>query len=282
VQYVAAVNLDVSTHVETARALQHSEAQFRTIIEHVPSGICITNEQGVFEYVNPSYCRIYGYREEELVGQPFTVVVPREQHQQAQVLHDTFLAERREIPADWTVVNKAGELLHILASAAYLEDTNGQARKVTFVLDITDRKRIEEQQALLQQQVIETQQALVRELQTPLIPITDDIVIMPLIGTIDTERAQQVMETLLEGVAEHQAELAILDITGVAVVDTQVAQALMRAAQAVRLLGARVMLTGIQPQIAQTLVHLGVDLSEISTQGSLQAGMAAALSQYRL
>jgi rsbT co-antagonist protein RsbR len=248
----------------------------------VPSGICITNEQGVFEYVNPSYCRIYGYREEELVGQPFTVVVPREQHQQAQVLHDTFLAERREIPADWTVVNKAGELLHILASAAYLEDTNGQARKVTFVLDITDRKRIEEQQALLQQQVIETQQALVRELQTPLIPITDDIVIMPLIGTIDTERAQQVMETLLEGVAEHQAELAILDITGVAVVDTQVAQALMRAAQAVRLLGARVMLTGIQPQIAQTLVHLGVDLSEISTQGSLQAGMTAALSQYRL
>jgi rsbT co-antagonist protein RsbR len=104
---------------------------------------------------------------------------------------------------------------------------------------------------------------------------------MPLIGTIDSGRAQQVMETLLEGVSAHQAELAILDITGVSLVDTQVAQALVRAAQAVRLLGARVMLTGIQPQIAQTLVHLGVDLSEIQTQGSLQAGIAAALTKRR-
>jgi anti-anti-sigma factor len=100
---------------------------------------------------------------------------------------------------------------------------------------------------------------------------------MPLIGTIDTGRAQQVMEALLEGVAHHQATLAILDITGVSVVDTQVAQALIGAAQAVRLLGAQVMLTGIQPQIAQTLVHLGVDLSGIETRGSLQSGIAEAL-----
>jgi anti-anti-sigma factor len=102
---------------------------------------------------------------------------------------------------------------------------------------------------------------------------------MPLIGTIDSQRAQQVMEALLEGVAQHQADLVILDITGVSVVDTQVAQAFIQAAQAVRLLGAHVMLTGIQPQIAQTLVHLGVDLSGIQTQGSLQAGIAAAMSK---
>jgi anti-anti-sigma factor len=102
---------------------------------------------------------------------------------------------------------------------------------------------------------------------------------MPLIGTIDSQRAQQIMEALLEGTAQHQAELAILDITGVAVVDTQVAQALVSAAQAVRLLGAQVMLTGIQPQIAQTLVQLGVDLSGIQTEGSLQAGIAAALAR---
>jgi anti-anti-sigma regulatory factor len=87
------------------------------------------------------------------------------------------------------------------------------------------------------------------------------------------------MEALLEGVAQHQSRLVILDITGVAVVDTQVAQAFIQAAQAVRLLGAQVMLTGIQPQIAQTLVHLGVDLSGIITSGSLQSGIAAALQQ---
>ncbi len=112
-----------------------------------------------------------------------------------------------------------------------------------------------------------------------LLGYTDTTVVMPLIGTIDSGRAKQVMETLLDGVARQQADLVILDITGVAVVDTQVAQAFVQAAQAVRLLGSQVMLTGIQPQIAQTLVHLGVDLHGIITQSSLQAGIAYALRE---
>ncbi|MFP4437396.1 MAG: PAS domain S-box protein [Chloroflexaceae bacterium] len=147
----------------------------------------------------------------------------------------------------------------------------------TVTRDITEQKRQEAERATLQQRVIDAQRNALRELSTPLIPISDDVVIMPLIGTIDSQRARQVMETLLTGVAHHQASLAILDITGVSVVDTQVAQAFIQAAQAVKLLGAQVMLTGIQPQIAQTLVHLGVDLRGIQTRSSLQAGIAAAL-----
>jgi len=133
--------------------------------------------------------------------------------------------------------------------------------------------------ARLEAALAETQRAMqsIRAMSTPLIPITDEVVILPLIGTIDSRRAQQMMEALLEGVARHRARLVILDITGVSVVDTQVAQAFIQAAQAVQLLGAQVMLTGIQPQIAQTLVHLGADLSGIITRGSLQAGIAAAL-----
>jgi rsbT co-antagonist protein RsbR len=103
---------------------------------------------------------------------------------------------------------------------------------------------------------------------------------MPLIGAIDSLRAQMVMETLLEGVAHYQANIAVLDITGVKMVDTQVANALIGAAQAVKLLGARVMLTGIQPQIAQTLVHLGVDLGVLDTRSSLQAGIASVLNRH--
>jgi anti-anti-sigma factor len=142
-----------------------------------------------------------------------------------------------------------------------------------------EQKQAEAERAALHEQIIEAQRAALRELSTPLIPVSDNVVIMPLIGTIDTGRAQQVMETLLEGVAHYRATLAILDITGVSVVDTQVAQALVGAAQAVKLLGAQVMLTGIQPQIAQTLVHLGIDLSSIETRGSLQSGIAYALRQ---
>jgi anti-anti-sigma factor len=150
---------------------------------------------------------------------------------------------------------------------------------VGIVRDMSDIAAVEAERNALQQEVIDAQRAALRELSTPLIPISKDVMIMPLIGTIDSQRAQMVLEALLEGVAHHQASLAIIDITGVSIVDTQVAQALVQAAQAVRLLGARVMLTGIQPQIAQTLVTLGVDLAEIITRGSLQSGIAMALQQ---
>jgi anti-anti-sigma factor len=160
-----------------------------------------------------------------------------------------------------TLKGDAGEITHFIATFR----------------DITQQIADEEERRALAQQVIDAQRDALRELSTPLLPISDDVVIMPLIGTIDSRRAQQVMEALLEGVARHQSRLVILDITGVQVVDTQVAQAFIQAAQAVKLLGATVMLTGIQPQIAQTLVGLGIDLSGIQTQGSLQAGIATAL-----
>jgi rsbT co-antagonist protein RsbR len=102
---------------------------------------------------------------------------------------------------------------------------------------------------------------------------------MPLIGSVDSRRAQQVIETLLEGIAGSSARVAILDITGVPVVDTQVANALIRAAQAVKLLGAQVVLTGIRPEVAQTPVGLGTDLSGVVTRSSLQSGIAYATSQ---
>lgn len=146
------------------------------------------------------------------------------------------------------------------------------------VIDVTEQ--MQQAEALKQAQLhIEAQQDTLRELSTPLIPITDTVVIMPLIGAIDSLRAKQIMETLLNGVALHQARMVILDITGVAMVDTQVAQAFIQAAQAVKLLGAQVMITGIQPRIAQTLIELGADLSSILTRGSLQAGIVSVFSE---
>jgi anti-anti-sigma regulatory factor len=144
--------------------------------------------------------------------------------------------------------------------------------------DITERKRAEEtlRQALAQEETIRAQQAMLAELSTPLIPISDQVMVMPLIGSLDSTRARQVLETLLQGIARSHARVAILDITGVPVVDTQVANALIHAAQAVKLLGAQVVLTGIRPEVAQTLVGLGADLSGIVTRSSLQSGIAYA------
>ena len=147
---------------------------------------------------------------------------------------------------------------------------------------VIQQRNVETERSALQQQVIDAQQMAIRELSTPLIPLTDQVILMPLIGAIDQVRAQFILETLLTGVAEHQAELVILDITGVELVDTYIANTIVRAAQAVKLLGAQVMMTGIQPQIAQTLVQLGVDLNNIVTRGTLQDGIAFALEKINL
>ncbi len=130
-----------------------------------------------------------------------------------------------------------------------------------------------------QQTIIQAQEATLIELSTPLIPITDQIVAMPLIGYIDSQRAQQVMASLLQGVQQQRARIAILDMTGIPLVDTQVADALIRTVQAVRLVGAQVIITGIRPEIADTLVRLGVDLSSFVTRRTLQNGITYALKQ---
>lgn len=121
-------------------------------------------------------------------------------------------------------------------------------------------------------------QAAIRELSTPVIKLYERVLLLPLIGTIDTQRAMQVMENVLTRVVEVQARVLIMDIAGVAVVDTRVAQHLLQTTEAVRLLGAGTILTGIRAQVAQTLVQLGVDLSAMHTRASLEEGLELALS----
>lgn len=133
----------------------------------------------------------------------------------------------------------------------------------------------------LQEQIIQSQAAVIQELSTPLIPINDDILVMPLIGSIDSARAHQMLDRLLIGVAENHPHTIILDITGVAVVDTQVANMMVRAAQAVQLLGTRLILTGLRPEVAQTLVNLGVNLRGLATWSTLQMGVTSAMRSSR-
>ena len=127
------------------------------------------------------------------------------------------------------------------------------------------------------QDVVSLQRKAILELSTPVIQIWEGILVLPLIGTIDSARTRQIMEDLLTRVVETQSEVAILDLTGVSVVDTAVANHLMKTVEAAELLGTRCILTGISPAIAQTLVHLGVDLGHIVTCSTLKTGLQRAL-----
>jgi rsbT co-antagonist protein RsbR len=153
--------------------------------------------------------------------------------------------------------------------------------------DITDiarhRKEVEqlERDVSEQMQTIRQQQTMLEQISVPVIQVWDHIMLLPLVGIIDEARANRIMETLLNEIARASAEILIVDITGVPVVDTSVASYLISSIQAAQLLGCESLLVGISSQIAQTLVALGVDFSHITTRATLQQGLAYALHRLR-
>jgi rsbT co-antagonist protein RsbR len=127
--------------------------------------------------------------------------------------------------------------------------------------------------------VVARQQQELMELSTPVVKLWEGILALPLIGTLDSARTQVVMETLLQEIVESEATIAIIDITGVPTVDTLVAQHLLKTVAAARLMGADCIISGIRPQIAQTIVQLGLDLNEVTTKASMAAAFRLALQQ---
>ena len=132
------------------------------------------------------------------------------------------------------------------------------------------------------EQLIARQQQEMLEISTPVVELWQGILALPLIGTLDSARTQIVMENLLARIVETGAEIAIIDITGVPTVDTLVAQHLLKTVAAARLMGAECVISGIRPQIAQTIVHLGVDLQDVVTKGTLADAFAVALRRSKL
>ncbi|XYH98503.1 STAS domain-containing protein [Sorangium sp. So ce1128] len=145
--------------------------------------------------------------------------------------------------------------------------------------ELSEHERAEAARTALQEEVIRMQRAQLAEMSTPLIPITDRVMAMPLVGTMEALRAAQVLETVLAGAQQRGAQVVILDVTGMRRVDNEVASSLIKTANGLRLLGAQAVLTGIRPDVAQMLVGMDVDLSGIVVRGTLQSGIAYAVGR---
>ncbi|WP_437736908.1 AAA family ATPase [Sorangium sp. So ce1335] len=171
-------------------------------------------------------------------------------------------------------LRRANDALEAAVAARTAELSSAKARLEE---ELAERARAEQERAGLQEDLIRVQRERLAELSTPLIPITDRVMVMPLIGTMDAQRADEALAAALRGVSETGAQVVILDITGVRGVDSSVAATLLRTASALRLLGAEAVITGIGPHVSQTLVGLDIDLGGTVVQGTLQRGIAYAI-----
>ena len=167
---------------------------------------------------------------------------------------------------------------------AYAEDATGLAEETWRANLLLDRLGLftTEVYQTTREEVIKRQQQEMMELSTPVVKLWDGILALPIIGTLDSSRTQTIMESLLERIVESGSEIAIIDITGVPTVDTLTAQHLLKTVTAARLMGAECIISGIRPQIAQTIVHLGVELGDVVTKASLADAFRIALKKMNL
>jgi PAS domain S-box-containing protein len=253
---------ELTKHRQFENILRENEERYRSLVELSPDGIAI-HQGGKFVYINSAGLRILGAAnlEEARTKTVLEYVHPDYQQLVRERIQKTQGEGENTMAVEERFVQLSGKIIPVEVNSTPIT-YNGHPASQVIVRDISYRKQIE---------------TALRERSTPLLPLAENILAMPLIGQIDSERAQQATEVLLQGISAQRAKFVILDITGVPAIDTNVANALLQTAQAVKLLGAKAILTGITPAMAQTLVHLGLDLKDIITYNTFQSGIAYAL-----
>lgn len=255
-------------------AARTSEAEMRAILSAMTDVVLVMDSTGRYVKIAPTAPNKLYKPSDELVGRRMHEVMPA-------AAADFFLSKIEACLRSQGLVTMEYSLPINGNETWFFANISPMSDDVVVIVarDVTDRRRMEQEAAenARRQAVIEAQNAALAELSTPLIPITDQIVVMPLIGTLDSHRMDQVMDTLLRGVAERSARTIILDLTGISVVDSKVADALVQAARGVQLLGAQVIFTGIRRDVAQTLVQIQANLGGVVTRGTLQGGISFAM-----
>lgn len=264
---------------------RHMKAWFDDLVSTIPGLIWESwgdSPENPVDFISDHIETMVGYTKDEWLATPgrwFKILHPDDKERVQRELAVLMEGQGGAMQTRW--VARDGRVLWVDIRFVVIRDRQGKAigrRGIT--LDITAFKKAEEERARLHEALIAAQATALVEMSTPLIPISSRVMVMPLIGVIDVLRAEKMQERLLEGMARTRAEVAIVDVTGVPELDRGVAGVLVRAARSVQLIGARVVLTGIRPEVASALVELQIDLGRIVTRSTLESGIAYAMGTH--
>lgn len=271
-------------HEETTEKRMHQLEQklrlMQTLIDQLPDYLYMKNTSHQFILANRAVAQSFGTdTPQDIIGKSDFDLHPSHLAEEfSAVEHDLMESGKPNLAREeLTYDPDTGHEVWLSTSKVPIRDEDGQIMGlVGFAQDITAQKKAEAETRRKQEVIREQQEALL-ELSTPILPIFDRVLVMPLIGNIDSQRASNIMRALLEGVSLHRAKIIILDVTGVPLIDSGVADYLNRTIQAARLKGAVTILTGISDSVAETIVDLGLGWSDIRTMRDLQSGLMLAL-----
>ncbi|WP_110513527.1 PAS domain S-box protein [Herpetosiphon llansteffanensis] len=249
-----------------ASAMVESSSQRQAIVDHAAEAIITYDQQGIIRSANRAAERILGRNvDQSNIAEVLGVELATLQQQTGAAEFDVRLPNGETQPVEMVL----GTM-----------QTGEQQLWIAFLRDIQIRRRTEQERNQLQAEMIRGHTAMLARLSAPLIPLSDTVMVMPLVGALDGERLQQITNNLLDGISSQRARVALLDMTGVPNVDREVASRLLRAAQGIRLLGATLILTGVQPDVAQALISVGGNLDDLQTYPTLQQGIRSVLRNH--
>ncbi len=281
------IAIDITERKRVEEELRRSQEVRRALLDTIPAMIYLKDRQHRYILGNRVFAEAAGISVDEVEGKTdHDLFLPEDA--EAYIIDDEQVMATGEphLGIEEKITEANGKVTWLMVYKAPFRDDQGHVTgMVGIAFDVTARKEMEEalrrsqaeQQALIEQQA--QLLATIRKLSTPVLPVTQDALVLPLIGDIDTGRSRQITAALLESVQRYRAQWAIIDITGVPLIDTAVANHLIQATQGVALLGARVILVGVSPELAQTIVGLGVNLKGLITRSDLRSAIAFVLKR---
>jgi PAS domain S-box-containing protein len=275
------ISTDLTKQRRAEATLQATRSVLQAIVENAPLAILATDAANKYVLVSNEAARQVGRTPDDVLGKGVSQILPPGAAEAmmdttAEVFRSgTTLVLEQTVPWEGSSKVFLTHMFPIRSNAGEIEAVG------TIATDVTDMRRAESEHLRLQEEVIRAQRKTLLELSTPIIPIADGVLAVPLIGAIDHERNQQIAGALLQQVTASRAAVVILDLTGVRSVDPEIVDALMQTVRAMRMLGTEAVLTGISPQVASMLADLDSPLRQITVRQTLQHGIGHALARIR-